>query len=492
MSTELDPFFIALRHDADGLPTTTPDLVRRRGRQRRRRIALTASFAAFVVLLSVALVAGNRPDRKEQPAPPVPADTPTSTPIKFDTLVPVGPGIRLGGSESADMGLPVIVGNRAFVSWKTEDDNLTVIAAVELATGRKIWGPVELASFSAITTPLWHPRYAVVVGRNDNGSRPVRTVFVLDPDTGRMLLRVDVDKLGIDHVLLGESTLVVGARSDRTTRGYDLATGQVRWTIPDPPSGIARIVPMEHSPGPSIAWQRNRLVGAPYTVREFVQLTTDRAAIVRDIDTGRETARRSGAVVDINTAVAVDDVLYSVDEASRNRVQAVDLTGSDPARTVYTATPGVTVHLPTVCGTSRICVGEREESGGTYLVALDTIANTVRWRQAGQYEVLSIASGQVLMELDERSAIFDPSGRQLLNEQAQRASAMWIDDQAVLLVRYESVDASTRTVLLGVSPLDSDPVPLGTILDVRGCDTSRTHLVCITVNDIKVWRFAKQ
>jgi hypothetical protein len=82
----------------------------------------------------------------------------------------------------------------------------------------------------------------------------------------------------------------------------------------------------------------------------------------------------------------------------------------------------------------------------------------------------------------------DTSDRQVLSEEAQAGIASWIDGGALLIIG--PTDEGAPTVVSGVSPLTGGRVQLGVIDGNRGCGWSRTHLVCVTVAGIKVWRFA--
>jgi hypothetical protein len=158
----------------------------------------------------------------------------------------------------------------------------------------------------------------VIMGRHDNGSRPDGTIFALDPATGTMLMHPDVDNFEADDVVLGESTLVIGARRDGKTRGYDMATGRVQWTVPDPASRIVDGLAMQSAAGTPPESQRGGFGGPPVATSQFVQLTADGTAIVRDLATGAESARRAGAVIAAtgdsrDQLLAVDGILYVID-----------------------------------------------------------------------------------------------------------------------------------------------------------------------------------
>lgn len=502
MSTELDAYFAALRHDADELPAAAPDVARRLGRRRRRRSAVLAAVAVFVVVGTVAVATGaGLPHRRAQPAVPTPVPTglPTgpaasvSPPAQtvFRRLAPVGAGIGLGQTQPLRFGTVVTAGDRAFVCWQSESGRTSVVA-VDLRTGRAVWGPVHLADFGDAAAVYWHPRYMLVTGRHDNGTRPDGTVFALDPATGKVLLHVDVDNFEADEVVIGASTLVVASRPDRTTRGYDLATGRVLWTVPDPASQVVQSVPVQSAAGSPPESQRGGFGGPPLAVDRFVQLTADGTAIVRDLATGAETARRTGAAGTTDDLLAVDGVLYTVDANARRAVRAIELTGQAAATTVYTADSGVRLDGLFWCGPARVCVGEHRDPDVDRVAGLDTGARQVRWRQDGLLTRLQVVGDRVLLNLatargDGRSAVVDAAGRQLLAEGAQAGTAGWVDGNALLLLR--GAQDGPAAAVAGVSPLDGGPVSLGTVDDGHGCGWSRTHLVCVTAKGVKVWRF---
>ena len=509
MSRELDAFFTAMSHDADGLPAATPDTVRRLGRRRRRRATVIAAVTVFFLVGTVAVAIGAGLPK----GPPRPAVTPsavapsgTSTaavaPTTFQKLAPVGATISLANSQSPPrFGTVVTAGDRAFVCWQSESGQTNVVA-VDLSTGRVAWGPVHVADFDDTAAVYWHPRYVVVMGRNDNGSRPDGAVFALDPGTGKVLLDVDVDNFEADDLVLGGSTLVIASRPDGKTRGYDLATGRVSWTVPDPASRIVQSLAVQTAAGSPPESQRGGLGGPPVATDRFVQFTADGTAILRDLATGAETARRPGAVGAVDPedngqtqdeALAVDGVLYSIDRNRRNVVRAADLSGQGAASNLYTAESGVQLGRLLWCGPAQICVGEHREPDIDGIAGLDTGTHKVRWRQDGFVTRMQVVDGQVLLNLttravDNRSVVIDPAGRPLLSEQAQAGAAGWIDGNALLVLQPRPDSRSTE--VSGVSPLSGGPVPLGTVEDARGCGWSRTHLVCVTTTGITVWRFA--
>jgi hypothetical protein len=510
MSTELDAFFAALRRDADDAPVAAPDAARRLGHRRRRRAAVVAAVTVFAVVGGVAVAIGaGLPAAQRPPAGP-PAATPSATqaptafqrpaPTTFQRLAPVGAGIGLG-QPAPRFATVVTMGDRAFVCWQSESGRTSVVA-VDLATGRTAWGPVHLGDFADTAAFFWHPRYVVVKGRQDNGSRPDGTMFALDPATGKILLRLDVDS-GADDVVLGESTLVIGARRDGETRGYDLATGRVRWTVPDPAGRIVHSIPMQSAAGAPPESQRGGFGGPTLATGQFVQLTADGTAIVRDLATGAESARRAGAVSAAggeghDDVLAVDGVLYVVHRDQRGAIRAVGLSGPPAVTAVHTAGNGVQVGPLFWCGTTQICFLERGPAQEEHLAGFDTGARKIRWRQDGPVSRLQVVDGQVLLNLTPRSghprsAVIDASGRQVLGEDAQAGTASWIDGNALLIV--ERPGAGPATGVSGVSPLTGGRVQLGTadlgMLDASlACGWSRTHLLCVTVGGVKVWRFA--
>ncbi|WP_433222324.1 PQQ-binding-like beta-propeller repeat protein [Dactylosporangium sp. CS-047395] len=466
MSTELDPFFAALRHDAEALPAANPAQVRDRGRRRGRRRALATGAAAFAVVAVIALAIGiglphGRPHGGE---PATPGPTSTEAPPRFEKLTPVGSPVGLGAAAGNRLATVQILGDRAFVCVQSEAGQVSV-AAVDLATGRKVWGPLVVATFRDTAVASWHPKFVVVMGRHDDGTRPDGSVLTLDPATGKPLLQVDVDAFEQDDIVLGESTLVIGSRAQGTTRGYDLATGQVRWTVPDPSSRIVHSLPMQIPGGPGAAPLRSAVGGPFLALGQFVQFTADGTAIVRDVDTGAESSRRTGALSpsgsdgEHDDGVAVGGVLYAVDHASGATIRATDLTidqGKPAAATttVYTAGPGARIGQVQACGPGRICFTE-QRANGMRLVDLDTGRRRTVWTREGVTRNWHALDGQVLVNgLDEPGGIYDAAGRQLLKAPARTQG--WIDPRSALLF-------TTGNEVLGVAPLDGEPVPLGAI-----------------------------
>ncbi|WP_433063752.1 hypothetical protein [Dactylosporangium sp. CS-033363] len=489
MSTELDPFFAALRHDAEALPAAAPAHVRELGRRRGRRRALAVGAAAFAAVAVIALVIGvalphGRPHGGE---PATPGPTSTEAPPRFEKLTPVGSAIALGAAVSNRLATVQVLGDRAFVCLQNEAGETSVVA-VDLATGRKVWGPLVVATFRDTAVIHWHPRFVVLMGRHDDGTRPDGSVLTLDPDSGKTLLKVDVDAFEQDDIVLGESTLVIGSRGEGTTRGYDLATGQVRWTVPDPSGRIVHSLPMQLPGGPGAAPLRSAFGGSFLATGQFVQFTGDGTAIVRDVGTGAEASRRagvlspSGAGGEHDDGVAVGGVLYAVDHGTGATVRATDLTKPGAATTtVYTAAQGARIGQVLACGPGRICLAEQSDNG-MRLVDLDTGRRRAVWTRDGVTRDWHALDGQVLVNgLDEPGGIYDAAGKQLLKEPGRRQG--WIDPRSALVFTQDDE-------VLGVTPLNGDPVRLGAIGAALGWGWSRTHLIAVVGDEIKVWRFA--
>jgi hypothetical protein len=185
---------------------------------------------------------------------------------------------------------------------------------------------------------------------------------------------------------------------------------------------------------------------------------------------------------------AIDGTLYVVSPADSTRIRATDLTRSAATTTVYTAPGGTTVGAPFSCGPARICFSEHGP-GRQSLAGFDIGGRRVLWRHDGSPDRLQVADGQVSVAAHDRPAeIYDAGGRQLLRNRSGTDTAGWIDGRSALLFRRS--ETGSRTDVSGVTPLDGEPVPLGSVTGLLGCGWSRTHLTCLTEAGIKVWRFA--
>src|SRR5687768_8912659 len=90
MSDPLKRAMAAVRADADAVILAAPGAVRRVGTRRTRMKALSAAFAALVVIIGASIGANQyfqqaAPVIGETPKPPVPSDTATPTPTPSTT-----------------------------------------------------------------------------------------------------------------------------------------------------------------------------------------------------------------------------------------------------------------------------------------------------------------------------------------------------------------------------------------------------------------------
>lgn len=498
MTTDLDPFFEALRHDADALSSGEPQTARRLGRRRSLRTVAGAAVGVLVLVGGITVaVRGGGGDREEVPHPATSTTVPGRV-VAFDKMVPVGKPVTLPAGGTSRLGTVATVGDRAFVARQAEKGELD-ITAVDLITGKAAWGPKKVATFDDAAYVVWHPRYVLVLGRQDNGTRPDGAVIVLDQRTGNELMRLDVDNFERDHVLISESRLFVDSRADKLLRAYDLGTGQVRWSVPDLPSATVHVSPMLTAGASELAGHRSQLdTASVYTFTQLVQLTADGTAIVRDAATGTELSRHAKAASVAGTddqhddVLAIDGVLYTATLSAPSLLRATDLLVGGATRSLYAGEAGAGIHALTPCGAGRLCFTEyRENPASHQIVSLDTATGKPAWRHDYDPHDLRVVGGMVLTGTyagrdDGSSALFDSAGRQLLTDLGSKGMASWLDTNALLIFR--PAGDSSREVL-GLSPVTGQPTPLGTV-DAAGCGWSTTHLICVTPEGIKVWRFA--
>ena len=324
------------------------------------------------------------------------------------------------------------------------------------------------------------------------------------PAPRKVLLHVEVDNFEADDVVFGETMLVLGSRVAHNTRGFDLATGQVRWTVPDPgrrdraqpaDGELGRIEARRtaHQPADRQLPRRQGVCAAHHRWRSDPARSRHRAGSppgeggehrrlrlrARRHDRGRWRALRR-------------DPRHGGEADPGNGPGETRIA----ERVLHTAEPGTTIAALTACRAARICFTENGQGDGEVahnIIALDTTTGKVLWKQDGVTRDLRVVGDRVLATIlvgrvTRRARSSTRPAASSSTRGARRASP-WLDPEAALIFRPSRDGTSTE--VLGLSPLTSQPTSLGTLTGGRGCGWTTTNLICVTPDGIKVWRFTQ-
>jgi outer membrane protein assembly factor BamB len=420
------------------------------------------------------------------------------TPVAFTALESAGISVPFGGG-SIERTTSSTIGDRAYVSW--QDDRGLRVAAIDLATRRKLWevaapsGPTRWEGIAATAR-------AVLVFAGESSDSTARPVYALSPDDGRQLWQVAGH--GGDRRYLFDAMLVIDSRYDTAVRAYDWATGDQKWHV-DARAGssgqlttVAYAAPGESDPAdsaPSTFW------GYPFpswkaSDARLVLLDSERVLTVVDLATGKRRERPNVASYD-EPVYALGDRLYAL---VKGQLWEYDLGKLGEPRVLYTLTADNKrfVGAPERCGDGLICLLERSGSDAksTELVAVDVEDRTVaRRRPAPGTERLMAVGDNILARAygsAPASAFFDSGGKQLLRDDDRGTVAVRLDRSSLLLFSKPPSDYGETVALTGVTA-GGDRKPLGSIEGVRSasCSYNTTYLVCATNREFRVWRFAE-
>ncbi|MBB5872216.1 hypothetical protein F4553_005650 [Allocatelliglobosispora scoriae] len=501
MTADLDPFFAALRQDADAVPTGVPAVARRRGRSRTLRTVAGAAAGVLVLVggVGVAVRGGSGSDPDIAPQPVASHSVPGPV-IPFGSLRQVGEAVTVDGPTRVTT-IPTTA-DRAFVGRQTEDDGKLTVTAINLSNGRVAWGPKTIGTFGDAAFVSWHPRYVIASGRHDAGVRPDGSVTVLDQKNGKVLMRVDVNNFEEDHVIIGESLMIIDSRLDRTIRAYDLATGKVQWSLPDGGNPTVHLMADSSTAAMGdVNSNRGRFSpGADFGFTRIVQVTTDGTAIVRNARTSAEVSRHPKAADPAgqdahDEMLTIDGVLYTSRINATAVIRATDLRPGGATRQLYT-NDAASAHSLTPCGTGRLCFtefAEGDRSGKYGLTSISTTDGKVAWRRNVESRDLRTVNGLLLVSIspgqsDMVSTVTDSDGREVLSAEGRRGDAYWLDTNALIIFRGFGKNGYE---VFATSPIAADPVLLGEVDGVGECGWNTTHLICVASGQIKVWGFTK-
>jgi outer membrane protein assembly factor BamB len=485
---DLDRLFQALQSDADLVPSADVSVVRALGRRRRVR-QTTVSLVAVALVVGAVLVGPALWPRAARPPADVSPTTVTFTPLR--AIGGEGVTFTTVGSGRPTSVATAIAGGRGYVVWQG-DNGVPTVAALDVATGRRLWGPVTLDPAMGWTGIYALPQAVVVVNASADGNSGV--VMVLDPTSGEMRWQRRLHAFdGVGY----ESAAVFADRSTGVTEAVDWRSGQTLWKVTDPSGSLVTVLGMRTSedmsaPGPYPV--------LPYSDHRLVEVGGDRIVRVYDAFTGQLLGSRAALG---NEALAYNGTVFAARDATAtvpNQVLAYQAVGTDAPRIVYQS-PHATTRLRSLapCGARRICFIEGYGMNGgadADLVAVDLDARASVWRtHSGDLDLLTPMGERVLGRTNDGFVGLYGAERAAVLVQAGSADlADRVDDGSVLLLRSATTEASQSvrdTDVVGVVVSTGKLIALGRIqVWLSSCSWDTRHLLCATSTGFQVWGFA--
>jgi outer membrane protein assembly factor BamB len=299
------------------------------------------------------------------------------------------------------------------------------------------------------------------------------TIIAVDPLTGKVMWTLPYNFNDTERVLYSD-TLVISRNEWGKTEALDLRTGHPKWTITDPlvPGGLNAM--------------RDRREFESYGGFGGLPVPTDRRVVlhladgriqIRDVGTGDVLSERSGATPTVGgwRETAIGEYLYWTDPRG---VMRASLTGSEEPARLHTRaqTDGTTSVEP--CGPELVCISNHEE-----IIAIDDLGREA-WRITTPTGAATFISGSGLATVDRenKSAVYDLRGNQLLPSGYQDSAALWADADSLLIFRQDGIT--------GYSLTSGQGKMLGQNRVEGYCSWNATKLVCPTRDGISVWTYA--
>ena len=449
----------------------------------RRRLAWVAAVAGVVVIaLVAALAVAFWPD--------------SGRTVHFRTFESV-PGARIAMDDPnrVNAAFTATLDDRSYVAWV--NDKALKIAAIDLTNGKPAWGARQVA-IADQWTRIWVVPGAVIAFGETYGTGGHHVMYVLDPANGAERWHRDIESS--DELIYFPGELVLASDTDNRTVGLDWAHGDQKWVIQNG-SSYVHVLRDASSDDLAVPTGFSGAAGpAGKGDHPLLQITSDRKLTVYNADTGGSLRSRPSVGDPSGGYLAYDGKLYVVSDATPYQVQVFDLASLGEPRVLYTAPdpkrrPVKGALAP--CG-DALC---RLDNAGfddktTEVVSIDVTGKGQRWRApaAGADTLVKVGDRVLTTSLTGTpvSALFDPSGRQLLKREDTNSVAARITDGSLLVFSGEFSSYSGDVSLVGVNASDGARTALGPVPKARGlfCTWNERFLVCPTDKDFQVWRYA--
>jgi hypothetical protein len=429
-----------------------------------------------------------------------------ASPVSFTSLSQVGTLPVSSGDKYVGDRFTYVVGDRGYVAYSI--DKQLHVAALDMKTAKPVWR----GDHTAGPADDWNWVYATpdgVFASGDNygsSSAKSRTVYALDPASGRQRWRLDL--YSNDRLVFYGSVVVLVSDRDYVARGFDLSDGTEKWTIAYPRTqfgpGSATVVDVATKAdldGPGL------LDGRPAAPNRgddhrLLMIGENKTLHVYDVSTGKETGKRAAVDRPTKPYLGYAGQLYAVTGDQPYRVVAYDLDKLDQQpRIVYTVGDKDRAVLDgglSPCGDGRVCVLDRVsyDDKTIQVAAIDVAAGKELWRQpAPAADTLTPIGDRILatnVTGTPGSRLYDASGKPILKAEDQSGAVVRINGASALVFSGQPSSSLADTGLVGVDASDGRRTPLGTLTKsyAKTCGWDEYAMVCATEKNFTVWRFA--
>jgi molecular chaperone HscA len=457
----------------------------------RRRLAWIAGGAALALLaLAATLVVILRSGE--------------ASPVSFTSLATVGK-LPIGGDGYVSDEFTYVVGDRGYIAYATGKQ--LHVAALDMTTAKPLWKGDHAVGDADNWSWLYATPDGVFAGgeRYGNSDRS-RTVYALDPADGHR--RWQVDLYSDDSLRYYDSVVVVASQHEYAARGYDIATGKVKWKIDYPKTqyGSANAAVFGVATKADLAGPA-RLDGGPAAPdpgddHRLLLIGADKALRVYDVTTGKATGQRDAVGEARDTYLGYAGRLFAVTGDDPYRVVAYDLAKLDQQpRILYTAADKnrkVVRDGLSPCGDDRVCLLDSVSSDvkTTQVAAVDVGAGKQLWRRpAPGADTLTPMGDRILttnVTGTPASRLYDADSRSVLKPEDQGGAAVRVNAASALVFSAQPSSSLADTGLVGVDAGAGGRTPLGTLTRSYGktCSWNERAIVCAADKNFTVWRFA--
>ncbi|WP_308200864.1 Hsp70 family protein [Actinoplanes sp. M2I2] len=443
---------------------------------RRRWIVAGAATAAVVVAAGAVLT------WTFWPRHPALGYQSLGDPVRVTPAVPLGSGWKDA----------VIRGDRAYLGSADYDTGRAGVVAIDTGSGKAAWTNPDAGTAKRWQSMVALPDGVALFSEADYDTDTSQLVL-LGADRGEKLWQRTLGEN--DTATFAGGSAVVTDRTGKRLVGLDAATGEQRWTLPDPdgttaPALIGVTTPADLS-GPATPTGRPLAPDLDDDPR-LVQIGADRSARVIDANSGKVLVSRPNIARPDDEVIAHNGRLVVRGSEDIHRIVVYDLDKLDGDTIAYTAgsaTARLTGLAP--CGDTRVCMVEGTGYGddNAKVVAVDVADGKRVWEAAAPDADAVIPVGEaVLVTYSTTTRLIDSSGAEVWTRQAAAARL----DAANVLEFSKPLAGYADDPALAGRHLGDDPVQLGPLADVQTdtCSWNTTHLACATPKDFIVVQYA--